>query len=183
MTLHTGAFSRARARWLFFTVGVVALLAALAAGCANDTPGGPDGSSGGTAAAGGSPALYRMANDDGLYGYVDFTGAFVIEPQFKYAQPFSEGFAAVPDRRQPLGLCRRDGGHGHTAGLSGGRTVLRGQGACGGHQREHPDSALRLYRRQGRMGHPAGVRHGAAVLRGHGARVRRLGWLLGLRQR
>ena len=36
-----------------------------------------------------------MARADGLYGYVDIDGQWVIAPRFESAQPFSEGLAAV----------------------------------------------------------------------------------------
>ena len=36
-----------------------------------------------------------VARADGLYGYVDIDGQWVIAPQFESAQPFSEGLAAV----------------------------------------------------------------------------------------
>lgn len=56
---------------------------------------------------GGKAQLYRfdylesfsqglaVARADGLYGYVDTDGQWVIAPQFESAQPFSEGLAAV----------------------------------------------------------------------------------------
>ena len=56
---------------------------------------------------GGKAQLYRfdylesfsqglaVARADGLYGYVDIDGQWVIAPQFESAQPFSEGLAAV----------------------------------------------------------------------------------------
>ena len=33
--------------------------------------------------------------DDGKWGYIDKSGKFVIDPQFDYAEGFSEGLAAV----------------------------------------------------------------------------------------
>lgn len=56
---------------------------------------------------GGKAQLYRfdylesfsqglaVARADGLYGYVDIDGQWVIAPRFESAQPFSEGLAAV----------------------------------------------------------------------------------------
>ncbi len=38
---------------------------------------------------------YRMVNGEQKYGYIDSSGAFVIEPSYDYAEPFSEGFAIV----------------------------------------------------------------------------------------
>jgi len=35
---------------------------------------------------------------NGLYGYIDRTGAVVITPRYKFASPFSEGLAAVGGR-------------------------------------------------------------------------------------
>ncbi|HVI03914.1 MAG TPA: WG repeat-containing protein [Enhygromyxa sp.] len=32
---------------------------------------------------------------DAVYGYIDATGEFVIEPAFAYAHPFSDGLAIV----------------------------------------------------------------------------------------
>ena len=38
--------------------------------------------------------LYRIQKD-GLYGFIDSVGNVVIEPQYKYVSPFSDGIALV----------------------------------------------------------------------------------------
>jgi hypothetical protein len=39
----------------------------------------------------------KVGRITGDWGYIDTQGKFVVEPQFSYAQPFSEGLAAVRD--------------------------------------------------------------------------------------
>ncbi len=39
--------------------------------------------------------LYPYTQDGILYGYVDLSGEWVIDPQFDFAQPFAEGLAVV----------------------------------------------------------------------------------------
>jgi hypothetical protein len=39
--------------------------------------------------------LYVKESDDGLYGFASSSGDFVIPPEYDYADPFSEGLAAV----------------------------------------------------------------------------------------
>jgi len=61
-----------------------------------------------TADEGGTPKLDIRA---GLYGYVDSSGKWLIEPKFEYARPFHEGLAAVAERNGSWGYIRPDGSY------------------------------------------------------------------------
>ena len=52
-----------------------------------------------------------LAERDGLWGYINPNGTFVINPQFKYAEPFSCGLAKVysSDSKYPTVFINRDG--------------------------------------------------------------------------
>ncbi len=42
-------------------------------------------------------AAYQIIDDEKLYGYIDTTGAYVVEPSYAYASDYSEGYAITYD--------------------------------------------------------------------------------------
>ncbi|MBR5516114.1 MAG: WG repeat-containing protein [Clostridia bacterium] len=50
-----------------------------------------------------------LLEKDGLYGYMNYLGEWVIEPVYRYALPFSEGLAVVGYRPDKLGMINTKG--------------------------------------------------------------------------
>ncbi len=50
-----------------------------------------------------SDNLYKFANEDGKYGFIDCTGKIIIPPKYLFVQDFSEGLAFVADKVNSTG--------------------------------------------------------------------------------
>lgn len=54
---------------------------------------------------------YTLVQRDGYYGYLDYTGGFMVEPQFKEADFFSNGLALVADKYGKYGFIDESGAY------------------------------------------------------------------------
>ena len=50
-----------------------------------------------------------LLSRDGKYGYMDYTGKWIVEPNLLEASPFIEGVAAIKNRGGKCGMIDRSG--------------------------------------------------------------------------